>query len=152
MKAETESGEIITLPKECNCADHNEPHWVWMDKFTDNDLIQRRKRLLEIAEKPPESWTADERTSAMIAAFLMRQIASEQAERLSNKLKNMKRLGIVRLIPEPSDSLNDLQKEKIAQHVAAMCGSGKPAAEPAENLDDKRIRIERKAEQLSIGF
>lgn len=79
MKAETESGEIITLPKECHCSTHDEPHWLHMDRL-DRD---RNRKLLE--------------QQTFLGCMGM---ATEEVARLREKERNFRRLGIVRLIPE----------------------------------------------------
>jgi hypothetical protein len=33
VKAKLESGEIVTLEKDCDCVIHDGPHWVYMDAF-----------------------------------------------------------------------------------------------------------------------
>jgi hypothetical protein len=76
MRARLTTGEVVTLDKDCTCAAHEGPHWLYVD--------------------------ATERTEAskaMKAQDLFELIFIEQA-RLQAKVWHMKRQGIVELIPD----------------------------------------------------
>ena len=129
MKAELITGEIVTLEKECNCINHNEPHWVHMDRVH----RERNRELLNPDGKSPEQ-----------RYYVVMGIAKEEIARLDEKMSNFKRLGIARLIPESTDELSDIQRQHLKQHYENMLPPelSKPAP---EYLDQKtQIRIEAK--------
>ena len=76
MRARLNSGQVVTLEKDCTCPTHNGPHWLHVD------ALERAgaSRALEARE-------------------LFDHIFIEQA-RLQAKAWNMNRHGIVELIPE----------------------------------------------------
>ena len=76
MRARLTNGEVVTLEKDCTCAAHNGPHWLYLDE-------------MERAEA----------SRATKAQDLFEVIFIEQA-RLQSKRWNMERQGIVELIPE----------------------------------------------------
>ena len=88
MRAELNTGEIVTLQKDCGCVTHNDPHWTYMDRVA-ADL---NSRLLEPTGKTPE-----QRWHGLHGA------AIEEGARLAQKLRDMQRRGIVRLIPDEFD-------------------------------------------------
>jgi hypothetical protein len=86
MKALLTSGEIIELPKECDCVTHDDPHWLHMDKITRDQNASFLDRI-KLSNDP------------MWEAALNNLSASEDA-RLKEKMFNMNRLKIERLIYE----------------------------------------------------
>jgi hypothetical protein len=129
MKAELASGEIITLKKGCECAVHNEPHWVYMDRVS----RELSRKLID-----PEGKTAEQRYYGLLGR------AKEEAARLDQKLRMMNSLGIVRLIAEPSDELTDIQRQQIKQNYESMLPKA-PAPIAPEFLDrETQVRIEAK--------
>jgi hypothetical protein len=129
MKAELLTGEIVTLEKGCNCITHNEPHWVHMDTAWRNS----NRKMLDPAGK-----------DAMQQYLGTMGIAVDEEARLDQKLRMFKSLGITRLIPEPSDELTDIQRQKVLNHFEDLRPSA-PKQAPAEYLDTKtQVRIEAK--------
>jgi hypothetical protein len=92
MLGELPDGTLIKLPKGCECICHNEPHWAYMD-----NLVHSNNRKL----------------MHTVSGF-----ATEEIVRLAEKSANFKRLGIVRIISEPSDELTDIQRAKCEKHWA----------------------------------
>jgi hypothetical protein len=129
MKAELLTGEIVTLEKGCNCITHNEPHWVHMDTA----WRESNRKMLDPTGK-----------DAMQQYFGAMGIAVEDLARLDQKLRMMKSLGINRLIPEASDELTDIQRQKMLNHFEDL-RPPEPKQTPAEYLDTKtQVRIEAK--------
>lgn len=132
MKAELKSGEIITLAKECECVTHNDPHWIYMDR-----LDHERNR-----------WPLTQPQPTFLGLIGM---ASEEVTRLAEKRRNFERLGIVRVIPEASDELTEVQRERnrrfaesYAKEVQARIDAQtpKPAVTPGEARRERRNRKE----------
>lgn len=76
MKAVQYDGSIVELKKECDCITHEEPHWLHMDKY----YRDKNQQHLEAGN-----------------FFAYTQ---EEEARLVEKLRNFKRLGIIRIIIE----------------------------------------------------
>jgi len=116
MLGERSDGTLIKLPKGCDCICHNEPHFAYMDK-----LVHENNRCLM--------------NSA--AGF-----AKEEIARLDIKTAAFKSLGIIRIIPEESDELTDIQRATCKKHWAEreeywanLTGTKQPEISPY--LDDK---------------
>lgn len=129
MKAELTTGQVITLEKNCDCIDHNEPHWVHMDRVTH----ALNKKGLDPAGK--------DRFQQWLGTL---GYAKEEEARLGEKLRMFNNLGIVRLIEEPSDELTDIQRQQIKQHYEDL-RPAEPKQLPHEYLDrETQVRIEAK--------
>lgn len=139
MKAETASGEIVTLQKECACITHNDPHWIYMDRLD----RERNRKLLE--------------SGTFLALMGM---AIEEKTRLAEKRHHFERLGIVRVIPEPADELTDIQKAELARRGAQYAKEAEarlkamnpPPPEDEREIARRRAAVEKKAESLQIGL
>lgn len=129
MKAELVSGEIIILEKGCNCIVHNEPHWVYADKVH-HDL--NRKLIDPVGKDAAQKY------------YGYLGFAKEEAARLQMKASAFGSRGIVRLIPEESDELTEIQRQKIKQHFEDM-RPPEPEQVPNQYLDrETQVRIEAK--------
>ncbi len=136
MKAELATGEIVTLPKDCNCCTHNDPHWTYMDRVS----RALNRKLLDPTDKTPEQ----RHYGAM-------GFAKEDLVRVETKLREMKLRGIVRLIPEDSDEPTDEQRaqlEENRQWLLRHYEERQPnAPEPTKNDDElRRERNDRRDE------
>ena len=147
MKARTESGEIITLPKECNCCTHNEPHWVWLDEFArkqNAESLADAMRLNDVG-----GW------SAATVPALMKYAADAEVRRLNEKMQNMSRLGIVELIREPSDDLSELQQEGIRARTMALVKQWEKEREqrhaPIQTNHDRRREFLDKKHETEVA-
>lgn len=103
MLGELQDGTFIKLPKGCECICHNEPHWAYMDKLTH----ENNRKLMSAEGK-----TLEQQYYGALG------FAKEETARLAEKTANFKRLGIVRIIPETSDELTDIQRAKCERHWA----------------------------------
>lgn len=65
--------DLRTLPKDCDCLSHNEPHWLYMDKL----IFQRNLHILRRG-----------------GALSVRAFALEEAARLKEKHANLVNLGV----------------------------------------------------------
>ena len=81
MRARLNSGQVVTLEKDCTCLAHEDPHWLYVDE---------RERA--------------EASRALKAREVFEHIFIEQA-RLQAKVWNMNRHGIVELIPDEEEAL-----------------------------------------------
>jgi len=127
MKAELESGEIVTLEKDCECITHNGPHWVYAD-----DLSRR----VNIGGAP----------STYLGAL---GVAGEEIARLDEKLRIFKQKGIVRLIREECDELTEVQRQRMLRHFRRV--SAERAPKPAPELkEETRQEMRRKKEEVQL--
>ncbi|WP_296652780.1 hypothetical protein [Paraburkholderia sp.] len=136
MKAELTTGEIVTLPKDCNCSTHNDPHWTYMDRVT--RAINRE--LLDPTDKTPE-----QRYYGAIG------FAKEDLVRVEAKLRDMQQRGIVRLIPEASDEPTDEQRAQLEENRQWLlrryeAAQPKPAEAPKTDDEVRRERNDRRDE------
>jgi hypothetical protein len=125
MKAELKSGEIVTLEKDCNCVTHNDPHWTYADR-----VARKLNREMFYAEgKTPE-----QRYCAVCG------MAIEEPARLQQKIRDMERRGIVRLIPEESDEMTDIQRVQLEHNRQdALRGLEAKLPAPVKSPDAARI-------------
>jgi hypothetical protein len=80
IRARLATGEIVVLPKDCECLTHDGPHWIHMDKLaqeTNHEYLQQGMTGCELA---------------------LRAYIQEERARLRNKLYNMERLGISEIL------------------------------------------------------
>ncbi len=99
MLGERPDGTIVKLTKDCGCTCHNGPHWAYMDHLSheiNRDLLREEGR------------TVEQRYYARLG-FITEEIA-----RLDTKAAAFRAAGIVRMIPESSDELTDIQRARIA--------------------------------------
>ena len=99
MLGERPDGTVVKLEKGCECTCHNEPHWAYTDRLwrdRNRDLLREEGR------------TPDQRYYAALA------LPREEIVRLDAKTRAFRAAGIVRMIPEPSDDLTDIQRAKLA--------------------------------------
>jgi len=130
MKAELASGEIVTLPKDCNCVTHNDPHWTYMDRVS----RALNRKLLDPTDKTPEQ-----------RYYGAMGCAKEDLVRVEAKLREMKQRGIVRLIPEASDEPTDEQRaqlEENRQWLLRRYEESRPKPVAPQKADDE-LRRER---------
>lgn len=105
MKAELSSGEIVTLLKDCNCVTHNDPHWTYMDRVS-------RSLNRALVYEPDGTMKR--------SLFALHGFAIEEEARCAQKIRDMQRHGIVRLIPEESDEMTADQIEQLEQNRLAL--------------------------------
>lgn len=127
MRAELDSGEIVTLPKECNCATHHEPHWVHM-WHQDRDMTLARIKAL--IEKMDAIKTAAEANGGKVvfsefiefeqAKLAVSAYAGEMARIYGDALGEFKRRGIARLIAEENDKPTDIELQRAREYVKAL--------------------------------
>ena len=99
MLGERPDGTVVKLEKGCECICHNEPHWAYIDRLwrdRNRDLLREDGRTLE---------------QQYLGALGYRK---EEIARLDAKARAFRAAGIVRMIPEPSDELNDIQRARLA--------------------------------------
>lgn len=87
MKALLTNGQIVELPKECNCVTHDDPHWLHMDSFVRNQNASFYDRI-KLSNDP------------MWVEAALNSLSIGEDNRLKEKLFNMNRLNIERLIYE----------------------------------------------------
>lgn len=99
MLGETPDGRMVKLKKGCECANHNDPHWVYMDRFWKNknlDLLREEGKTIE----------------QQYFGHLGYQ--KEEIARLDSLAASFRAAGIVRLVPEACDELTDIQRQRLA--------------------------------------
>lgn len=131
MKAELASGEIVTLPKDCNCVTHNDPHWTYMDR------LSRKLNRSNVYE-------ADGTMKRSL--FALHGFAIEEEARCAQKIRDMRSRGIVRLIPEESDEMTDEQGEQLELNRLALLADyeskrPKPIEPPTTGDELRRERL-----------
>jgi hypothetical protein len=136
VKAELQSGEIVTLAKECECVTHNDPHWVYMDRL-DRERNRELLKPRDGAERP--------------SLLALRGFLQEDLIRIREKRRNFERLGIVRIMREPSDELTDIQREtnrrfgeSYAKELQARIDARRPKPTEAPTEKTKRVRREQR--------
>lgn len=87
MKAQLTNGQIVELPKECDCVTHDDPHWLHMDSFVRNQNASFYDRI-KLSNDP------------MWVEAALNSLSIGEDNRLKEKLFNMNRLNIERLIYE----------------------------------------------------
>jgi hypothetical protein len=127
MKAELANGEIVTLEKDCNCVTHNDPHWTYMDRVSRN--LNRR-----IAYEADGTLKRD--------FFALYGFAIEEQARCDQKIRDMQRRGIVRLIHEESDEMTDIQRVQL-EHNRLACLADLERKLPAPIKSEEELRRER---------
>lgn len=85
MIGERQDGTRFTLEKDCNCASHDGPHWIYMDRL----WRDKNKALLDPAGKTLSQ-----------CYFGTLGFATEEAARLDAKAAAFRSYGIVRIIEE----------------------------------------------------
>ena len=79
-------------------------------------------------------------------------VPEKELARLDEKLRNMNRLGIVRLIREPSDDLSELQKEQIKQHtLQTIEANARKKNDEEKRLKDSFVAKEKVTNIKSLG-
>ncbi|MGH9821717.1 MAG: hypothetical protein ACREDR_00440 [Blastocatellia bacterium] len=109
MKARLQNGEIVTLPKDCQCLAHihTGPHWIHMDAFD-----KRQNRAVLGDDVTPEGLRERIKSSgyAMQLEALFHWFAESELRRLREKRHNMERAGIVEIIHQREDNVEPTEK------------------------------------------
>lgn len=95
MRARLVSGEVVTLPKDCSCCDHEGPHWLHEDRIEREHNEAAIRRIEEEANAGP----VDSMRKMQLVALVMHYAGAEE-RRLKEKLRYMKGMGIAALLPE----------------------------------------------------
>jgi hypothetical protein len=85
-------GSVVALKKDCSCADHDGPHWLYADAL----WKRRNAELGQLAR--------DERAPADRRFFAMQGMAVEESARLNAKLVCMRRLHISEILYDKPES------------------------------------------------
>ena len=98
MLGETPDGRMVKLEKGCDCACHNDPHWVYMDR-----LWSARNR----DGLRTEGKTIEQQYFGVLGC------QKEEIARLDSKAAAMRSAGVVRIVPEDCDELTDIQRQRL---------------------------------------
>lgn len=150
MKAELTTGEVVTLPKGCDCAIHREPHWVHMWRL-DRDMTLRQIRpLLEKMDSVKAA--ADVNGGAVAfsqfiefeqAKLAVSAYAGDMARIYDSALAEFKRRGIARLIEEEADRLDEVSAQRISGHWKSLL----PPEPEITPYVDKQTEVRMKARE-----
>lgn len=150
MLAELVGGQIVRLPKECDCTTHHEPHWVHMWHLDRDMTLGRIKPLIEKMDAIEAAANSNdgkvsfselinfEQTKLAVNAY-----AGDMARIYGGALREFRQRGIARLVAEESDKPPAIELQRAREYVKTLI----PEEPEISPYLDKKTEVRMKAMQ-----